>query len=126
SYAPRQKHFQNISRCEIILAPLEVGNPFCEAKSELKFFEAGILEVPTVAVKNQTFSEAIIDGVDGFLAGNSQEWFEKMEKLILNDNLRQEMGKKAREKVLEKYTTKNAKNERYYSYLRSKLANLKV
>lgn len=121
SYVPRKKHFENISKIDINLAPLEYDNPFCEAKSELKFFEAGILEIPTVAVKNQTFSETITDGIDGFLAGNNQEWFEKIEKLILNKNLRIEMGKKAREKSLKDYTNKNSHCEEYYNYLKSKL-----
>ena len=45
----------------------------------------------------------------------------KIEKLILNADLRCEMGEKSYQKTLEKYTTKNAKNEEYYAYLRSKL-----
>jgi hypothetical protein len=35
--------------CDLILAPLEFGNPFGEAKSELKFFEAALVGVPTIA-----------------------------------------------------------------------------
>ena len=37
------------ARFDINLAPLEVGNPFCEAKSQLKFFEAGLVNCTTIA-----------------------------------------------------------------------------
>jgi O-antigen biosynthesis protein len=122
-YVNRRKHFENISGIDINLAPLELNNPFCEAKSELKFFEAGILGVPTVAVANQTFSEAIQDGEDGYLAKDENEWFGKIEKLITDENLRQSMGEKAREKAMRDYTNKNSRDEECYRYLRSKIAD---
>jgi len=100
---------------------VEIGDPYCEAKSELKFFEAGVVKVPTVAAATQTFKEAIEDGVDGFVASTDQEWFDKIEKLILDENLRRAVGEKAREKTLQKYTVKNSHQEEYYNYLRSKL-----
>ncbi|MEK7598578.1 MAG: glycosyltransferase [Patescibacteria group bacterium] len=120
-FVSRKNHFKNISEVDIGIAPLEIGNPFCESKSELKFFEAGILGVPTVAVRNQTFNEAIIDGVDGFLASSTLEWIEKIGKLIEDEGLRKTMGEKARQKCLKKYTNKNSGNEEYYNYLRSEL-----
>lgn len=120
-FVPRLEHFKNIFYCDIILAPLEIGDAFCEGKSELKFSESGLVKVPIVAVNNQTFSDAITDGVDGFLAGNTQEWVEKLGRLIEDESLRREMGEKARVKVLRDYTNKNSHNEEYYNYLRSKL-----
>lgn len=118
---PRDKYYYNVSKVQINLAPLEIGNLFCEAKSELKFFEAGILGIPTVAVRNQTFSEAIIDGVDGFLASSTAEWVEKIGELIVNEGLRKTMGEKAREKCLRQYTNKNSSNDEYYNYLKSRI-----
>jgi glycosyltransferase involved in cell wall biosynthesis len=120
-YVKREKHFENVASVDINIAPLEIGNPFCESKSELKYFEAGIVEVPTIAAATQPFCEAIEEGLDGFVANGTQEWIEKLERLITDENLRKSMGKKAKEKALEKYTTTNAKNEQYYNYLRSKL-----
>lgn len=120
-FAPRREHFKNIAGVDINIIPLEKNNPFCEAKSELKFFEAGILAVPSVAVRNQTYQEAITDGLDGFLADSENEWFEKLEKLIENENLRKEIGQKAREKTLAEYSTKNSHNSEYYDYLESKI-----
>lgn len=121
SYVPRNKHFENISKVDINLSPLEMGNPFCESKSELKFFEAGVLGVPTVASATQTFKEAILDGIDGFVASDTKEWIERLQRLISEPKLRLEMGQKAREKALQRYTTSSVKNEEYYSYLRSRL-----
>jgi len=117
----RDKYYENILKVDINLAPLVFDDPFCEAKSELKFFETGIMKVPTVAVRNRTYSETIIDGVDGFLAGNTSEWVEKIGRLIEDKNLRKSMGEKAQEKVLRDYTNKNSHNEAYYDYLKRKL-----
>lgn len=120
-YTPRSKHFSNIARCDINLAPLERDNPFCEAKSELKFFEAGIVKVPTVAVANRTFCEAIQDGVDGFVARDIAEWVDKLSCLIEDRQLRIQMGEKAYQKTMDCYTTKNAKNVSYYTYLKKQI-----
>lgn len=120
-FLPRKEFYRKLYEADINLAPLEIGNPFCESKSEIKFTGAGILGIPTVAVKNQTYSEAIEDGVDGFLADNAGEWTEKISRLVEDENLRHEMGEKARQKVLERYTNQNDKNTRYVDYIKSKL-----
>jgi len=120
-FAPWENHLENISNVDVNIIPLEKGDPFSESKSELKYFEAGILGVPSVAMNNQTYREAIDDGEDGFLAGNEDEWFEKLEKLVLDENLRHMTGKEAREKSFREFTTKNSHNSEYYDYLRSKL-----
>lgn len=122
-FVSKEKHYANIASVDINLAPLETNNPFCDSKSELKFFEAGIVKVPTVAVRNETFSKAITDGEDGFLAGTEEEWFQKIERLILDENLRKDMGEKAYQKSLKDYTTKNSHNGEYYDFIRNKLSH---
>ncbi len=114
----REKHYHNIAQVDINLAPLELGDAFCEAKSELKFFEAGIVAVPTVAVANRTFLEAITDGMDGFVARETDEWVEKLSRLIDDEDFRKRMGQKARETALKRYTITNADNPAYYAYMR--------
>jgi glycosyltransferase involved in cell wall biosynthesis len=116
-YAPRKEHFGNMARVDITVAPLELDNPFCEAKSELKFFEPGVLGVPTVAVGNRTFSEAISDGIDGFVARTTEEWVDKLSQLIDNPELRRRIGDAARETALARYTIGNAHNDDYYTLL---------
>jgi glycosyltransferase involved in cell wall biosynthesis len=120
-FVPRRALFGNIASLDINLAPLEIDNPFCESKSELKFFEAGVVGVPTVAAATRTFCEAITDETDGFVAATTDEWVEKIGRLIADSKLRARMGQAARETALDKYTNANAKNETYYAYLRSVL-----
>lgn len=119
-FVPRKKHFENIFSCDIILAPLE-RDIFSEGKSELKFFESGLLEVPIVAVRNSTYCDVISDGENGYLAEGENEWFEKLSRLIEDSKFRKKMGEQARKKALQDYTTKNSHENEYYEYLRSKL-----
>lgn len=121
-FSPRKQHFANIASVDINLAPLEIGNPFCESKSELKWFEAGIVGVPTVASATAPFQEAITDGVDGYVASTEIEWQEKLEKLIVDTEARQEMGERARQTALARYTTDSADDTEYYEYLKGKVS----
>ncbi len=118
-FSSRKKYFKELAKIDINLAPLETGNPFCEAKSELKFIEAGAVSKPTVASATETFSKAIQDSYDGFLAQNLQEWTIKIEKLIKNEKLRRTMGKAAQRKVFENYTTFNSKNPIFYQKIKT-------
>ena len=56
SFVPLECLPDEIARFDVNLAPLEVGNPFCEAKSELKLFEAALVDVPTIASPTGPFS----------------------------------------------------------------------
>jgi glycosyltransferase involved in cell wall biosynthesis len=118
-FAPRKEYFATVASMDINVAPLERGNPFCESKSELKFFEAGLLGVPTVAVANETYTGAITDGVDGLVASTEEEWYQKLKVLIEDPQLRQTIRDNALQTALQKYTTKSGTSEEYYEFLRS-------
>ena len=121
-YVPRAEHFANVAHVDINIAPLEVGNPFCESKSELKFFEAGYLGVPTVAAGTDPFRRAIEQGVDGFIATTPDEWREILERLIGDRSLRERIGREAHARAAELYTVAGARNDEYYAYLQSKVS----
>lgn len=120
-FTDRKEYFRTVSRMDINLAPLEIGNPFCESKSELKFFEAGLLSVPTVAAATQSFREAISDGIDGMTAATGDEWEEKLGRLLQDAGLRRSLGERARETALSTYTTRNGRSPEYYAFLSSVL-----
>ena len=86
---------KEIARFDINLAPLEDGNPYCESKSELKFFEAAIADVPTIASPTGPFRRAIEHGVTGFLAGTTDEWLYALRQLLESASLRARLGRAA-------------------------------
>ncbi len=82
---------------------VELGNPFCEGKSELKFFEAALVGVPTVASATETYAAAIEDGVSGFVARDTVEWRNALELAVTSESLRKAMGKAAQALALTRY-----------------------
>ena len=91
-----------ISEVDINLAPL-VDSIFNRAKSEIKWIEAALVKVPTVASKIGAFSDAVVDGETGLLATDEQ-WFDKLETLVLSPELRQKIAEAAYRAVLENCT----------------------
>lgn len=91
-----------ISEVDINLAPL-VDSIFNRAKSEIKWIEAALVKVPTVASNIGAFSDAVVDGETGLLATDDQ-WFDKLEALVLSPELRQKIADAAYRAVLENCT----------------------
>ena len=120
-FLSREEYFATLAGIDINLAPLEIENPFCEAKSELKWLEAGGVGVPTVASATGTFRGAITDGVDGYVATTADEWKDKLIGLIESPEQRRKMGEQARQTVLARYTTEKAEGTEYYEYLKSRI-----
>ncbi|NHO31618.1 glycosyltransferase [Acetobacter fallax] len=88
------------ARFDINIAPLEVGNPFCEAKSEIKFFEPALTSVPSVVSPTSPFRACIINGVTGFLAETQDEWRTALTRLIESPDLRTRIARNAASHVL--------------------------
>ena len=96
-----------ISAIDINLAPL-VHSTFNEAKSEIKWLEAAVVKVPTVASRIGSFEDMIDDGVDGILASDT-EWEEKLEVLIINKASRSQIAENAFQTIMARATTKAIK-----------------
>ncbi|MBI3798885.1 MAG: glycosyltransferase, partial [Deltaproteobacteria bacterium] len=103
-FVPWQQLPRTLASLDINLAPLEMHNPFCASKSELKYFEAAAVGVPTVASRWGAFAVAIQPGETGLLAGTAAEWYDALEQLVTNPALRRALGEQARVDVLRRYT----------------------
>lgn len=95
---------QEIAQVSINIAPL-VDNPQRRAKSAVKYLEAALCAVPTVAVRLEPYQDTVADGRTGLLAGNDEEWTEALTRLITDPALRTSLGNAAREHVLSRHTT---------------------
>ena len=99
-----RRWFELLAQVDINLAPLEPGNVFCRAKSEIKFVEAAALGVPTVASAIDPFEQTMTDGVDGFLAGDAPSWIAALRRLVQDAALRQAIGAAARRAAEARYS----------------------
>mgnify|MGYP006273492641 FL=1 len=92
---PLERLPEEMARFDVNLAPLEVQNPFCEAKSELKYFEGALAGVPTVASPTGPFRRCIKDGETGLLAASEQDWTVALKRLVGDASLRAHLAKSA-------------------------------
>ncbi len=100
---PLQRLPDEIARFDINLAPLQLGNLFCEAKSELKFFEGALAGVCTVASPVGPYARAIQHGSNGFLAATPAQWEAVLLKLLDDPALRRSVAQTALNDILWPY-----------------------
>ena len=97
------EYFAALARAQIVVVPLLIDG-FNECKSAIRFFEASLLALPTVASRVGQFREVIIDGETGYLAENPGEWRAALAALAGNAELRRRIGRAARESTLGEHT----------------------
>jgi len=92
----------NEARLDIMIIPRR-DNYFNRCKSNIKFLEASMCEIPVVA---QSFTdgpyEEIIEDI-GVLIKDNSKWKEELEILIKDKELRRQIGKNARDYVIKNY-----------------------
>ncbi len=91
----------NLAR--VNLAPLQAVNEFTDCKSALKFFEAAVAGVPTVATPTEPLRTAIVPGASGFLARSEKEWEEAITECLDVDTSRR-VGEAARAAALAEHS----------------------
>ena len=94
---------------DINLAPL-VDNVFNRAKSEIKWLEAALVGVTTVASDIGSFSEIITNETTGVLVADGM-WYEQLKDLIDNKTKLEFLGNNAKRKVISTYKTTKHKDE---------------
>lgn len=97
---PLERLPQELARFDISIAPLEAHNVFCNAKSELKYFEAALANVCSVVSPTGPLKRCITHEVTGFLASTNEEWENYLLKLIDDKLLRQQIAQNAYHSVL--------------------------
>jgi O-antigen biosynthesis protein len=92
----------NEAKLDIMLIPRR-DNYFNRCKSNVKFLEASMCEIPVIA---QSFDDAPYEEITsdmGVLIKDDKQWIAEINRLVKDKDLRQSMGKKAKEYVLNNY-----------------------
>lgn len=92
-----------LATLDVNLAPLEHDSRFNDAKSAVKWLEAGLSATPTIATPTQPFEEAIEHGVNGLLAKDEEDWAAALDALARDDVLRRRLGQRARRDALVRF-----------------------
>jgi len=99
----------SMKNIDIGIAPLLI-NKFNKCKSAIKIFQYWALGIAPVVSAIDEYSDKIEDNVDGFLVHNKNEWYDHIEKLVLENDFRRIMGAHGRRKLLSKYDIRNNAN----------------
>lgn len=95
-----------LANFDIGLAPIIKGK-FNNCKSAIKFMEYALFETPTVASEYGPYARAIKHGDTGYLAKNGKDWIKYLKRLLKDREHRQDMGKRAKEWVVENRSIQN-------------------
>lgn len=106
---PMEEYYDTLNnlRLDIMLIP-RADNYFNRAKSNIKFLEASMFEIPCIA---QGFSDGLSpyqinpkDTENLVLVNDNSQWIPEIEKMIADKKIRRKLGKKARKYVTENYS----------------------
>jgi glycosyltransferase involved in cell wall biosynthesis len=104
-FRPWQRLPELLAEIDVNLAPLQLDNEFTDAKSGLKYLEAALVGVPTLASATNDFRRVIDPEVNGLLATDPDEWRRALGRLVESEDLRRSLGEAARSDVLSHHTT---------------------
>ena len=110
-----QTEVSDLSDIDIGVMPLP-DDEWARGKCGLKGLQYMALEIPTIMSQVGVNTEIIDDGVNGFLAGDEDEWLTKLTSLIESTELRGKLGSAGRETVEQRYSVRSQR-ERYLSLL---------
>ena len=98
-----EEEVADLQSFDIGVMPL-MDDPWSWGKCGLKIIQYQGVGVPVVCTPVGVNRDLVEDGANGFYAMTPVEWEEKLSLLIENPQLREQMGREGRKRVLEKYT----------------------
>jgi glycosyltransferase involved in cell wall biosynthesis len=97
------QYYLPMTTWHVALAPL-VDDDFNRAKSPLKALEAAAFGIPVVAGDAGPYRDFVVPGETGFLCRTDADWMKAIRALGQDEEMRREMGRRARE-VARAWTT---------------------
>ncbi len=104
-----ENEVKELATCQIGLMPL-TNDEWSEGKCGFKLVQYLSLEIPAVSSPVGVNKKIIDDGVNGFLCNTDEDWYNAIEKMMLDTDLRKRMGKEGRKKIIEQYSLQSNKD----------------
>jgi glycosyltransferase involved in cell wall biosynthesis len=101
-FRPYSEYPAMLRGIDVNLVPLDTRSDFANARSELKYIEAGAFALPTVASPSPAYRQAIASGLNGVLC-DDDDWYAALCRLVDDAGLRKALGAAARDDVVRCY-----------------------
>lgn len=98
-----KKELEYFACFDIGIMPLQ-DLEFVKGKCAFKAVQYMACAIPVVASPIGANNDLITDGVNGFLASSPKDWYDRLEKLLLDPVLRETIGKQGQETVTRRYS----------------------
>lgn len=102
----RRSEIADLKEIDIGLMPLP-DDEWTRGKCGFKALQYMALEIPPVISDVGANKEILTNGREGYLIASDTEWFEKIERLVVDANLRKRMGTLAKERVVRYYSVES-------------------
>jgi glycosyltransferase involved in cell wall biosynthesis len=99
----KETEIRDLAAIDIGIMPLP-DDAWTKGKCGFKALQYMAMSIPAVVSPVGVNREIVQNGVEGYWCTSHQEWFARLEELIMNTEQRKEMGKCGRQKVVERYS----------------------
>lgn len=97
-----KRYWEYLQQATINIATLH-DDKLNGAKSELKWFEAAFLNIPSVVSSTANYRDVIHHGKNGMMAATEDEWYHALLQLIESPELREKIATQAHHEVMTQY-----------------------
>lgn len=101
------REWEAFTSCDIGIYPLS-DDAWTQGKCGFKAIQFMAAGVPVVAARVGVNCEIVEDGVNGLLAGDEEEWTDRLERLLTDAGLRARLGAAGRRTIEERYSLRVA------------------
>jgi glycosyltransferase involved in cell wall biosynthesis len=101
---------EDILKIDIGVMPL-IADEWSEGKCGFKIIQYLALGIPAVASPVGVNKDIVEEGFNGYLCSSEEDWYSSLKRLMNDCELRSEMGRRGREKIVREYSVQaNAEN----------------
>jgi glycosyltransferase involved in cell wall biosynthesis len=99
----KDSEIQDLLKMNIGVMPLE-EDAWSQGKCGFKALQYMALGIPALVSPVGVNNVIVDNGINGFICNGKQDWYEKLELLLKNEDKRIQLGKAAREKIVQKFS----------------------